>query len=189
MKMRCCVLLVLFLQCLGGLGLPLFELSSKADEALRMALDEINTRYARHHLYRVSKATVTRVVPLGTNMYDMMLKFGIRETECRKGSGIDPQGCAYRRGFFVLEAGCHIRTHLTERLTNIISFKCSPAQSSSSESSEEVWTGWHYDPNRLARRDPVPSTATPSSDVAPPVHPGRRGDINVHEDYLSNHLE
>lgn len=42
-------------------GLPLFELSSKADEALRMALDEINARYSRHYLYRVSKATVTRV--------------------------------------------------------------------------------------------------------------------------------
>ncbi|KAK3511156.1 hypothetical protein QTP70_032148 [Hemibagrus guttatus] len=118
-------------------SLPLFELSSKADEALRMALDEINARYARINLYRVSKASVTRVVPLGTNTYDMVLKFGIRETECRKGSGIDPQGCAYRRGFFVLEAGCHIRTHLSERLTNIISLKCSPAQSSSSESSEE----------------------------------------------------
>ncbi|XP_053471099.1 secreted phosphoprotein 24 [Ictalurus furcatus] len=189
MKMRCCVLLVLFLQYLGGSGLPLFELSSKADDALRMALDEINARYARLHLYRVSKATVTRVVPLGMNTYDMMLKFGIRETECRKGSGIDPQGCAYRRGFFVLEAGCHIRARLSERLTNIVSLKCSPAQSSSSESSEEVWTGWHYDPNRLARRDPVPSTATPSSHAPPPIHPGRHGDINIREDYMSNHLE
>ncbi|KAG7315901.1 hypothetical protein KOW79_020767 [Hemibagrus wyckioides] len=181
--MRSCVLLVLVLHCLGGLGLPLFELSSKADEALRMALDEINARYARLNLYRVSKASVTRVVPLGTNTYDMMLKFGIRETECRIGSGIDPQGCAYRRGFFVLEAGCHLRTRLSERLTKIILLKCSPAQSSSSESSEEVWTGWHYDPNRLGRRDTVPPTVIPSSD------PGRRGDITVREDYMSNHLE
>ncbi|KAM9454223.1 secreted phosphoprotein 24 isoform 2-T2 [Clarias gariepinus] len=176
--MRCSVLLVLFLQCLGGLGLPLFELSSKADDALRMALDEINTRFARYHLYRVSKATVTKVVPLGANTYDMVLKFGIRETECRKGSGIDPQGCAYRRGFFAGEAGCHMRTHLTERLTNIVSMKCSPAQSSSSESSEEMWTGWQYDPNRLSRRDP---------DTSPQLYPGRHG--VVHEDYLSNHLE
>ncbi|KAF5909257.1 secreted phosphoprotein 24, partial [Clarias magur] len=152
MKMRCSVLIVLLLQCLGGLGLPLFELSSKADDALRMALDEINTRFARYHLYRVSKATVTKVVPLGANAYDMVLKFGVRETECRKGSGIDPQGCAYRRGFFVGEAGCHMRTHLTERFTNIVSMKCSPTQSSSSESSEEMWTGWQYDPNRLSRR-------------------------------------
>ncbi|XP_027012344.1 secreted phosphoprotein 24 [Tachysurus fulvidraco] len=189
MKMRFCVLLVLVLQFLGGLGLPLFELSSKADDALRMALDKINARYARTHLYRVSKASVTRVVPLGTNMYDMMLKFGIRETECRKGSGIDPQGCAYRRGFFVSEAGCHIRTRLYERLTNIISLKCNTAQSSSSESSEEVWTGWHFDPNRLGHRDPVPTTGIPSSDPPPLIFPAHLGDINVREDYMSNHLE
>ncbi|TSK17951.1 Secreted phosphoprotein 24 [Bagarius yarrelli] len=187
--MRCCVLLVLFLQCLGGLGLPLFELSSKADDALRLAMDEINTRYARHYLYRVSKASVTRVVPLGTNTYDMTVKFGIRETECRKGSGLDPQGCAYRRGFFVTEKGCHIQTRLSERFTSVVTLKCNPAQSSSSESSEEMWTGWHYDPNRLVRKDPVPSIATPSSDAPPPMHPGRRGDINIREDFISNYLE
>lgn len=42
-------------------GLPLFDLTNKVEEALRTALDEINARYARHHLYRVAKASVTRV--------------------------------------------------------------------------------------------------------------------------------
>lgn len=50
-------------------GLPLFELSSKADEALRMALDEINARYARINLYRVSKASVTRVGGIAGYIY------------------------------------------------------------------------------------------------------------------------
>ncbi|KAI5089962.1 secreted phosphoprotein 24 precursor [Silurus meridionalis] len=189
MKMKCCILLLLFLQCLGGLGLPLFELSSKVDEALRMALDEINVRFARHHLYRVSKATVTKVVPLGSNTYDMMLKLSLRETECRKGSGMDPQGCAYNRGFFVSDAGCQIRTRLSERFTSVVSIQCSQAQSSSSESSEEVWTGWQYDPNRIARKDPVLSTVAPSFDAPPPIYPGRRGGINRQPDYFSNHLE
>lgn len=49
-----------------------------------------------------SSFLLLQVVPLGTNTYDMMLKFTIRETECRKDSGIDSQGCAYRRGFFVV---------------------------------------------------------------------------------------
>ncbi|XP_067297624.1 secreted phosphoprotein 24 isoform X2 [Pseudorasbora parva] len=101
MNMRCCVFPYLLLQVLGGLGLPLFELSSKADDALQMALNQINARYARNHLYRVSKASVKRIVPLGMETFDLHLKFGIRETECQKTSGTDPQGCMYRKGFFV----------------------------------------------------------------------------------------
>lgn len=57
---------------------------------------------------KVFSFSLLQVVPLGMNTYDMMLKFGIRETECRKGSGIDPQGCAYRRGFFVVGLICLI---------------------------------------------------------------------------------
>jgi len=33
--------------------------------------------------------------------YDLHLRFGIRETECQKTSAADPQGCMYRKGFFV----------------------------------------------------------------------------------------
>ncbi|XP_072513820.1 secreted phosphoprotein 24 [Salminus brasiliensis] len=188
--MRCCVLLVLLLQCLSASGLPLFELSSKADGALRTALDEINTRYARQRLYRVSKASVKKVVPLGLNVYDMILKFGIRETDCLKGSGLDPQGCTYRRGFFVSDAGCYIRVRVTDRLTDIVSLKCNQAQSSSSESSEEMVTGWHYDPNRLVSRDPPPSTTIPAFDGSQPIRSGRRNDnIVIRGDHFSNHLE
>lgn len=187
--MRCCVLLVLLLvQCLSASGLPLFELTSKADGALRTALDEINTRYARQRLYRVSKASVKRVVPLGMNVYDMILKFGIRETDCLKGSGVDPQGCAYRRGFFASEAGCYIRVRVTDRLTSVVSLKCHQAQSSSSESSEEVGTTWHYDPNRLVPRDPP--TSAPLFDDSQPIRPGRRTEnVVIRGDHFSNHLE
>lgn len=59
--------------------------------------------------------TLLQVVPLGTNTYDMMLKFGIRETECRLGSGIDPQGCAYRRGFFVVSLNTDLGVDLSIR--------------------------------------------------------------------------
>ncbi|XP_062866744.1 secreted phosphoprotein 24 [Trichomycterus rosablanca] len=187
--MRCDILILLLVQCLGGSGLPLFDLTSKADEALRMALDEINTRYAQHHLYRVAKASVTRVVPLGMNTYDMMLKFGIRETDCRKDSGVDPQGCAYRRAYFVSEAGCYIRVHLADTFTNIISFKCSPAQSSSSELDEMMVTGWHFNPNHLVSRQPVSTTAAPISGVTSPVHTRHPNNFNIRGEDFSNYLE
>ncbi|KAG9262548.1 secreted phosphoprotein 24 [Astyanax mexicanus] len=189
--MRCCVLLVvLLLQCLSASGLPLFELTSKADGALRTALDEINTHYARQRLYRVSKASVKKVVPLGLNVYDMILKFGIRETDCLKGSGMDPQGCAYRRGFFASEAGCYIRVRVTDRLTDVVSLKCHQAQSSSSESSEEMGATWHYDPNRLVPQDPPPPTSAPIFEDSQPIRPGRRNEnVVIRGDHFSNHLE
>ncbi|XP_016382711.1 LOW QUALITY PROTEIN: secreted phosphoprotein 24-like [Sinocyclocheilus rhinocerous] len=137
MKMRCCVFLFLLLQVLGVLGFPLFKLSSKADDALQIALNRINARIATNHLYRVSKADAKRIVPLGMGTFDLHLRFGIRETECQKSSGVDPQGCMYRKGFFVLEAGCYIRARVNQDITRIISLRCTKADSSSSESSEE----------------------------------------------------
>ncbi|XP_067297623.1 secreted phosphoprotein 24 isoform X1 [Pseudorasbora parva] len=189
MNMRCCVFPYLLLQVLGGLGLPLFELSSKADDALQMALNQINARYARNHLYRVSKASVKRIVPLGMETFDLHLKFGIRETECQKTSGTDPQGCMYRKGFFVPEAGCYIRVRVTQELTRIISLRCTKADSSSSESSEEG--GLYYDLNHFGTRDRTYSTLPPSINVAPPIHTGHhdnRETNHVRGDNFNNHL-
>ncbi|XP_016095394.1 secreted phosphoprotein 24-like isoform X2 [Sinocyclocheilus grahami] len=115
MKMRCCVFLFLLLQVLGVLGFPLF------DDALQIALNRINARIATNHLYRVSKESVKRIVPLGMGTFDLHLRFGIRETECQKSSGVDPQGCMYRKGFFVSEAGCYIRAIVNQDITRIIS--------------------------------------------------------------------
>ncbi|XP_051743861.1 secreted phosphoprotein 24 [Ctenopharyngodon idella] len=191
MKMRCCVFLYLLLQVLGGLGLPLFELSAKADDALQMALDQINARYARNHLYRVSKASVKRILPLGMDTYDLHLRFGIRETECQKASGADPQGCMYRKGFFVSEAGCYIRARVTQELTRIISLRCTKADSSSSESSEEGSLGLYYDLNHFGTRDRTHSTSSPSINVAPPIHAGHhnnRENNDIRGDHFGNHL-
>ncbi|KTG07573.1 hypothetical protein cypCar_00009002 [Cyprinus carpio] len=193
MKMRCCVFLFLLLQVLGGLGFPLFELSSKADDALQMALTQINARIARNHLYRVSKASVKRIVPLGTNTFDLHLRFGIRETECQKSSGVDPQGCMYRKGFFALEAGCYVRARVSEDGTRIISLRCTKADSSSSssESSEEGGLGLHYDLNHFGTRDRTHSTSAPSIIMAPPIRTDRHDNTetnHVRGDNFDNHL-
>lgn len=45
---------------------------------------------------------VWQAIPLGQNTNDLMLAFGIKETECLKASGSDPQTCAFRSGFFVV---------------------------------------------------------------------------------------
>ncbi|XP_076847969.1 secreted phosphoprotein 24 [Brachyhypopomus gauderio] len=186
--MKFCVLLLLLLQCLGGSGLPLFDVASKADGALQKALDEINTGFAQQYLYRVFKASITRVLPLGMNTYDLMLKFSIRETDCVKGSGLDPQSCAYRRAFFVPDTGCHMRTRVTERGTHIISLKCSQAQSSSSESSEEWQPRWYHNPNPSRRT--ISGTAAPSFGVEPSKGLGRPNDnTQIHRDQFNNFLE
>ncbi|XP_051983477.1 secreted phosphoprotein 24 [Xyrauchen texanus] len=191
MKMRFCVLLCLLLQVLGGSGLPLFELSSKADDALRMALNQINARYARLHLYRVSKASVKKIVPLEMDTYDLFLRFGIRETACQKNSGLDPQGCMYRKSFFVSEAGCYIRVRVAQQVTTIISLRCTHADSSSSESSEERRLEWTYDSNHFGTRDHTRATLAPRINVAPPLHSDQhnnRETSNVRGDNFSNHL-
>ncbi|XP_026878122.2 secreted phosphoprotein 24 [Electrophorus electricus] len=187
MRMRCYVQLVLFLQCLGGSGFPLFDVASKADGALQMAMDEINTSLSQRYLYRVFKASVTKVIPLGLNTYDLILAFGIRETDCVKGSGLDPQGCAYRRGFFVPDSGCSIRVRVTDSSTTIQSLKCSQTQSSSSESSEE-WQPGYRNPNPARR--PVAGTAAPRIDVAPRLGLGRHNDnTQIRGDQFTSYLE
>ncbi|KAK2908907.1 hypothetical protein Q8A67_004744 [Cirrhinus molitorella] len=190
MKMRCCVFLFLLLQVLGGLGFPLFTLSSKADDALQIALNQINAQTARNHLYRVSKASVKKIVPLGMNTFDLHLRFGIRETECKKNSGINPQGCMYRKSFYASEAGCYIRARVSQSITSIISLRCTKADSSSSESSEE---GLYYDfdLNHFGTRDRTHSTLAPSINMAPPIHVDHHDNTetnNVRGDNFDNHL-
>ncbi|KAI2668455.1 Secreted phosphoprotein 24 [Labeo rohita] len=189
--MRCCVFLFLLLQVWGGLGFPLFELNSKADDALQMALSQINARIARNHLYRVSKASVKRIVPLGMNTFDLHLRFGVRETECQKSSGVDPQGCMYRKGFFVPEAGCYIRARVSQDVTRIISLRCTKADSSSSESSEEGGLGLYFDSNHFGTRERTHSTLAPNIKAAPPIYAGHHDNTETNiarGDNFDNHL-
>lgn len=39
---------------------------------------------------------------MGLNTVDLLMTFGIKETECPKASTSDPQTCAFRPGFFVV---------------------------------------------------------------------------------------
>lgn len=45
---------------------------------------------------------------MGLNTADLLMAFGIKETECVKASGNNPQTCAFRPGFFVVR---HSMTH------------------------------------------------------------------------------
>lgn len=45
---------------------------------------------------------VFQVIPMGLNTVDLLMTFGIKETECPKASASDPQTCAFRPGFFVV---------------------------------------------------------------------------------------
>lgn len=44
---------------------------------------------------------------MGLSTVDLLMTFGIKETECVKASRSDPQTCAFRPGFFVVR---HLRS-------------------------------------------------------------------------------
>uniref|UniRef100_A0AAY4EFF1 Secreted phosphoprotein 24 n=1 Tax=Denticeps clupeoides TaxID=299321 RepID=A0AAY4EFF1_9TELE len=124
---------------LTPMSFPLFqpELASKADKALHVALGQFNAQYARSRLYRVSKGSVKRVVPMARNVHDLFLTFTVRETDCLKTSEADPQMCMFRQGFFAPEASCYSRVRLTGEVTKVIDLRCNKGDSYSSESSSE----------------------------------------------------
>ncbi|XP_074483453.1 secreted phosphoprotein 24 isoform X1 [Sebastes fasciatus] len=95
---------------LGCSGVPLYnsELESMADRGLGAALAEVNSAYAVGHLYRVTRGSVSRVIPVGLNTVDLLMVFGIKETECVKTSRSNPQTCAFRPGFFVILGRTHV---------------------------------------------------------------------------------
>uniref|UniRef100_A0A3P8S3N9 Secreted phosphoprotein 24 n=1 Tax=Amphiprion percula TaxID=161767 RepID=A0A3P8S3N9_AMPPE len=167
--MKSYVLLLVLLQFLSCTGIPVHnsELESMADRGLGAALAQVNSVYAVRYLYRVTRGYVTRVVPMGQSTNDLLMTFGIKETECAKTSRSDPQTCAFRPGFFVPSYSCSSRVRVSAASAQVISLRCGrDGSSSSSESSEEVFSrGRHQFNVPFVNRAPAPS--------APPVQPGR----------------
>ncbi|XP_024281958.1 LOW QUALITY PROTEIN: secreted phosphoprotein 24 [Oncorhynchus tshawytscha] len=193
-KMKWCVLLLALLQSLCCSGLPLYqsELASTADKALVVTMTQVNNLYAGLRLYRVTRGSIKRVVPLGLNTYDLMMNFGIKETDCLKSSGEDPQRCAFRVGFFVPAASCTARVRVTAELTRVVSLNCGQDSSSSESSSEENFTRKRQQLNvqPSGNRGPVlpgfpEATLFPSHSFSRQVEPQPipRGDS------IGNHLE
>ena len=95
-------------------------------------------------------------------------KFGVKETECLKASRNDPQTCAFRPGFFVPSFSCFSRVRISATSTQVVSLRCGHDESSSSESSEEMFSrGRHQYNIPFANRVPAPSAPPP------PIQPGR----------------
>uniref|UniRef100_A0A3Q1BYB1 Secreted phosphoprotein 24 n=1 Tax=Amphiprion ocellaris TaxID=80972 RepID=A0A3Q1BYB1_AMPOC len=139
--MKSYVLLLVLLQFLLCTGIPVHnsELESMADRGLGAALAQVNSVYAVRYLYRVTRGYVTRVVPMGQSTNDLLMTFGIKETECAKTSRSDPQTCAFRPGFFVPSYSCSSRVRVSAASAQVISLRCGrDGSSSSSESSEEL---------------------------------------------------
>uniref|UniRef100_A0A672YV98 Secreted phosphoprotein 24 n=1 Tax=Sphaeramia orbicularis TaxID=375764 RepID=A0A672YV98_9TELE len=131
-----CVLIISFL----FICAPLYnsELEAVANRGLQAALSEVNSMYAASHLYGVTRGSISRVIPVGMNMVDLLMTFGIKETQCLKTSRNDPQTCAFRPGFFVPSFSCFSRVRMTSTSAQVVSLRCGHDGSSSSESSEEV---------------------------------------------------
>ncbi|XP_063068212.1 secreted phosphoprotein 24 [Engraulis encrasicolus] len=172
---------------LGASGVPVlpFDVAPLADKAIQMSLDQVNMQYGREHLFRITKGSLKKMVPIGMNSQDLIMNFGVRETDCLKSSGSDPLNCNFRRGFFVSEASCYSRVRMSADSAEIISLRCSRAESSSSESgsSEEIRGGsWVYNP--FAPRAPVQTAAplTRGNDIGLERAPFRG-------DAFNNHLE
>ncbi|XP_059183534.1 secreted phosphoprotein 24 [Centropristis striata] len=108
-------------------------------------------------------------IPVGLNTLDLLMAFGIKETECVKASSSDPQTCAFRRGFFVPSFSCSSRVRISTTSAQVMSLRCGPdssSSSSSSESSEETFSrGRHQFNIPFVNRAPAASP--------PPAQPGR----------------
>ncbi|XP_031707669.1 secreted phosphoprotein 24 isoform X2 [Anarrhichthys ocellatus] len=143
--MRSYALLLALLQSLGCSGIPLYnsELEALADRGLGAALAEVNSVYAANHLYRVTRGSVTRIIPMGLNTTDLLMVFGIKETECVKASRNNPQTCAFRPGFFVPSLSCSSRVRMSATSTQVVSLRCGDSSSSSSSSEEMISRGRH----------------------------------------------
>ncbi|XP_012671890.2 secreted phosphoprotein 24 [Clupea harengus] len=190
--------LVLLLS-LGASGFPLaqWNLAPLADKAIQMSLGQVNAQYGRQHLFRLTKGSVKRVVPMGMNTHDLLMNFAVRETDCLKTSGSDPLNCNFRRGFFVTGASCNSRVRVSGENAQLVTLRCSQDSSSSESSSEEVGRGtWVYNP--FAPREPTiaPFVDIPTSGLQEqPGNPlNRYNDINPGRgpprgDNWSNHLE
>lgn len=140
--MKSYVLLFALLPFLGCSAAPLpnSEVEAMASRGLQAAMTEVNSMYAVNYLYRPTRGSVKRVIPLGQNTVDLMMVFGIKETDCLKASGSDPQTCAFRSGFFVPNLSCSSRVRVTATSTQVVTVNCGRDSSSSSESSEEMFS-------------------------------------------------
>ncbi|XP_056157119.1 secreted phosphoprotein 24 [Lampris incognitus] len=197
--MKWCVLLLALLQSLGCSGFPLpnSELASMSNRGLVVALAEVNSIYAVSRLYQVTRGSVTRVIPLGQDTYDLLMTFGIKETVCLKSSGEDPQKCAIRPGFFVSSPACSSRVRVSAQSALVVSLKCGHDSSSSEESSEEIMSRGRqqFIIPLTVNRDPAPSRPDTVVDLAsPPSEPSRSSQrqsvgIRFRGDSFNNYLE
>ncbi|KAE8278456.1 Secreted phosphoprotein 24 [Larimichthys crocea] len=159
-----------------------------ANRGLGAALTQVNSAYAASNLYRATRGSVTRVIPVGLNTVDLIMIFGIKETECTKESRKDPQTCAFRPGFFVPSFSCSSRVRTSATSTQVISLRCGHDGSSSSESSEEVFSrGRHQFNIPFANKVPAPSAPPP------PTQPerfleSRTADVWPRGDTFNNYL-
>ncbi|TKS66334.1 Secreted phosphoprotein 24 [Collichthys lucidus] len=172
--MKSYVLLLGLLQTLGCSGDPLnAELEAIANRGLGAALTRVNSAYDTSNLFRVTRGSVTRVIPVGLKAVDLFMIFDIKETVCLKESRKDPQTCAFRPGFFVPSSSCSSRVRMTVTSAQVISLRCGHDGSSSSESSEEVSSrGRDRFDFRFANKAPAPSAPPP------PTQPERGDTFN-----------
>ncbi|XP_037312956.1 secreted phosphoprotein 24 [Pungitius pungitius] len=185
--MKSHVLLLALLQSLGCSGIPLHnpELESLAERGLAAALAEVNSVHATSHLYRVTRGSVTRVIPMGLNTVDLLMSFGIKETECAKAFGNDPRTCAFRPGFFVPSMSCSGRVRMSATSAQVVSLKCGhDSSSSSSESSEEMFSRGRHQFNIPLVNRAVPDPSAPPAWRIPP----RPAEARPRGDTLPNYL-
>ncbi|XP_056445049.1 secreted phosphoprotein 24 isoform X2 [Gadus chalcogrammus] len=136
------IVLLVLLQSLGCFCVPGLNVAPMAEKALEASMVEFNTRHAVAHLHRATKASVKRVIPVGLETYDLLMKFETKQTQCPKNSGEDAKTCALALSLFTPKSECSSRVRVTGTRTQVVTMNCARDQSSSSssESSEEVFS-------------------------------------------------
>ncbi|CAL8406805.1 unnamed protein product [Arctogadus glacialis] len=175
------IVLLVLLQSLGCFCFPGPNVAPMAEKALEASMVEFNTRHAVAHLHRATKASVKRVIPVGLETFDLLMKFETKQTQCPKNSGEDAQTCAFATSLFTPKSECSSRVRVTATRTQVVTMNCARDESSSSsESSEEVFSR-----GRQQYVIPGLSQATQAPPL-PPTRPSHQGEVHPRGDGFNN---
>ncbi|XP_040213491.1 secreted phosphoprotein 24 [Rana temporaria] len=154
------ILLGIFPFCLG---FPTLNARQEAlSRALDASLDQLNSQSWGRNLLKLSHTGVTKIKPLqqmryqrDDEVFEVNLKFSVRETTCDKDTTIDPTKCEFSAEPY-METPCESQVMVSRKKALVVKARCNLYTTSSSEShsSEEKFLTIPRSPHGRIRSNP-----------------------------------
>ncbi|XP_040296156.1 secreted phosphoprotein 24 [Bufo bufo] len=140
------ILLLAIFSCCSGL--PTYNAGSKQDaitSALDASIDQLNSQSWGRNLLKLSGTGVITIKPLfqdrdrrQSDLFEISLRFTIRETTCNKNTATDPSECEFQEGPYTATP-CESKALVSKGKAIVLKAECNLSSSSESESSEEMF--------------------------------------------------